>query len=835
MRKVKRWATLMLSMLLLTETASVQAVSFMTGTITEAESESEQEFNPNDSYWEEDSNEQEGSASEEEEVYYDVDLEQWYYNLTAGETVQLVLSTNAPANEITYTSSDETIATVSNTGLVTAVNGGETGWGSATITVTWKSSSGKYTSYDSCTIHVENTLTLDKSSDVIYTKVKTKYKLKAVSNPASKIHWKSSDKRIATVNDSGVITPKKAGNVTITAMAGGISQDCYITVKEPYFELDKTVTAYLKHKLPLNTWMEPSNKITWKSSNPKIATVDAKGVVTGKKKGTVTITAKVNGLTRKCKVTVEEPSISVWQKDISIYAGSIYNLYVNVRPYTAKVKWTSSNNKVVKVDKDGTITALKPGTAKVTASINGGKAVCQIKIVKDTCKLNNTKRIMTAGEKIKIYVQKPSNLWSTNYTVKESNGVVSLSSENGICTVTANTKGNAQVLVSFSVYENGNTVYYRKPCNIKVVNSGISQQQFSIAKGKTKTLKMVNIGEKKEIASIKWSSTAPKIATINASTGVVKGIKSGTAKIKSVVTYMNGKKKTYTATVKVSEPKLSASSVVVALQGNNKITLKGTNEYSNIQWKSSNKSIVAVDIDGTLRPYKTGTATIKVIVDGVTLSCKVYITNPQLENFYARRVVGTQVKIPVKGLHEKSRVTYNSSNTSIASVDNKGNINVVGGGRAEIQVNADGKELTYIVESASQRAIDACDKGYGIISTSRYSQENRMAEGFYDCSSLVFKAYGRNVGMLGGNSAGAPTAAGMAQHMANTGKVLAWTAVSLEQLRPGDLIFYGQQNNGRYLGIYHVSMYYGDGLRLESPLDYYWERDNIVMVARPAP
>ena len=70
---------------------------------------------------------------------------------------------------------------------------------------------------------------------------------------------------------------------------------------------------------------------------------------------------------------------------------------------------------------------------------------------------------------------------------------------------------------------------------------------------------------------------------------------------------------------------------------------------------------------------------------------------------------------------------------------------------------------------------------------------------------------------------------------ASTGKVVSWGPVSVEELRPGDLIFYGLENNGRYLGIYHVSMYYGNGYRLEKPMYNYYERPNIVMIARPVP
>lgn len=287
--------------------------------------------------------------------------------------------------------------------------------------------------------------------------------------------------------------------------------------------------------------------------------------------------------------------------------------------------------------------------------------------------------------------------------------------------------------------------------------------------------------------------------------------------------------------MRVSDPKLKSTTVAAALYGSRGIELKGINSYSNIKWKSKKKSVVTVSADGRLIPQKKGTATVTATVDGKTLSCKVYISNPSLKSDYSALAPGGTAKIALKGLSAKSKVTYKSSNPGVATVNKSGSITAKSGGRSEITVNADGREFTYLVEVASQTAINACIEGNAIISRSTYSQTYRMTEGYYDCSSLVFRAYGRNSGLLGGGFSWAPTAAGMAQHMAATGKVISWGPVPVEELRPGDLIFYGQQNNGRYLGIYHVSMYYGNGYRLEKPMYSYYQRSNIVMVARPVP
>jgi cell wall-associated NlpC family hydrolase len=100
---------------------------------------------------------------------------------------------------------------------------------------------------------------------------------------------------------------------------------------------------------------------------------------------------------------------------------------------------------------------------------------------------------------------------------------------------------------------------------------------------------------------------------------------------------------------------------------------------------------------------------------------------------------------------------------------------------------------------------------------------------------LVFRAYGCDSKLLGGTPSWAPTAATMAAYMERTGKVISYKGIDSSELLPGDLIFYRMKrgSNGRYRNIYHVSMYYGDGYRLEKPLRRYAKESHITMIARP--
>lgn len=140
-------------------------------------------------------------------------------------------------------------------------------------------------------------------------------KLKPVlvpKNSTEKISYSTSDKKVAVVNAKGVITGKKAGTAKITVKSG--SKKYVITVKVTKVKTAKLSGIPAKKSIKkgktykLKAVVTPKNsdeKVTYSSSNKKIATVTAKGVVKGKKKGTVKITVKSGSRKKTCKVTVK--------------------------------------------------------------------------------------------------------------------------------------------------------------------------------------------------------------------------------------------------------------------------------------------------------------------------------------------------------------------------------------------------------------------------------------------------------------------------------------------------------------------------------------------------
>lgn len=216
--------------------------------------------------------------------------------LYSGAAVTLSATTNL-TGDITWKSSDAKVAIVDAKGNVKAVNAG-----TATITATLGKVSATFT------VTVKNpSITAKADSSVIYTKSKTTTKINVVKDGVTgNATFRSSNTKVATVSANGTVKAKKAGKVNITVQVGNYKQVVKITVKKPTMKLVKS-SAKLKKgkKVTIKVKAAPVSKVTFKSSNKKVATVSSKGVVKAKKKGTATITVKCNGITKKFKVTVK--------------------------------------------------------------------------------------------------------------------------------------------------------------------------------------------------------------------------------------------------------------------------------------------------------------------------------------------------------------------------------------------------------------------------------------------------------------------------------------------------------------------------------------------------
>lgn len=333
--------------------------------------------------------------------------------LEVGGTTTLIVNVSpeeAANKEVTWSSSDTGVATIdSSTGFITAVAPGD-----VTITATAKDGSnvsGSHTIKVSAPNVAVTSVALGKTSlelavDGTYTLTAT-VKPDNASNTA--VTWSSSDETIAKVDSTGKVTAVKAGNATITATANSdtnIKASCTVTVSAATVAvtsvtLDKTnLELAVNGTYILKATVAPNNasnkEVTWSSSDATVAKVDGDGKVTALKDGTATITVTAKDGSEKtasCKVTVSNVSaITLDKTSLELAVNGTHTLVATTTPTGAPVTWTSSDATIAKVE-NGKVTALKDGTATITAKAGDKTATCKVTVgtvydpKKDTTKL----------------------------------------------------------------------------------------------------------------------------------------------------------------------------------------------------------------------------------------------------------------------------------------------------------------------------------------------------------------------------------------------------------------------------------------------------------------
>lgn len=216
-------------------------------------------------------------------------------SLAVGESEFLTVE-GADGSLSLWKSSDEKVAAVTSEGKVTGIGGGE-----AVVTASVDGQDLE------CWVRVRS---IQMRAAPKAMQRKSTYILKLEQNNiASKVVWRSSDKKIAAVNSKGRVRAKKCGTVTITAKADGCKAVCKIKIVDARLSAsDLSLVKGGSKKLGVTGI---SQKLTWKSSDPSVASVGKKGKVTAKKEGTAVITAAFDAGSLSCAVTVTDP---IWNK-----------------------------------------------------------------------------------------------------------------------------------------------------------------------------------------------------------------------------------------------------------------------------------------------------------------------------------------------------------------------------------------------------------------------------------------------------------------------------------------------------------------------------------------
>ncbi len=193
------------------------------------------------------------------------------------------------------------------------------------------------------------------------------------------------------------------------------------------------------------------SKVKWSSSNRAVATVNAEGLVKGKKKGIAIITARVGNKSYRCRIGVRQPvnRIKLSKKSVSVKKGKSVKLGATVKPASADnraLSWTSSNESIAVVNSKGKVKGKSEGNAIITARAKDGSGVVSSCMV--TVKGPQKPLVITPGSLQMMIGDYRELSASVNASWASTNQAVATVAQNG--TVIATGIGTAQIMAMSS-------------------------------------------------------------------------------------------------------------------------------------------------------------------------------------------------------------------------------------------------------------------------------------------------------------------------------------------------------------------------------------------------
>lgn len=211
----------------------------------------------------------------------------------------------------------------------------------------------------------------------------------------------------------------------------------------------------------------------------------------------------------------------------------------------------------------------------------------------------------------------------------------------------------------------------------------------------------------------------------------------------------------------------------------------------------------------TVHSWRAGSAVLSIALNNQAFILTVKTSNVKINKISAVIAKKKTVKLKIKGYPGK--IKWKTTKKKIVKISKKGVVKGKKTGNTIVYAEIDGNRIGCVVSVVSakrKKVIDAAKK----IARGTYSQPKRMSKGYYDCSSLVWRAYQKE-GKKFGSASYAPVAADICKWcMGHKKKIkggLSAKNIQKLKLRPGDLMFETGADNGRYKGVYHVEMVVG--------------------------
>ena len=667
-----------------------------------------------------------------------ITLDKQETTIKKGDTVDLKVIYNpedtTDSKDVTWTSSDNTVASVDEDGTVTALKDG-------TTTITAKV--GDLTA--DCIVNVREVPLeeIDLNQNAITLNKGEKSEPLVVSyNPDDTtddktVTWSSSDDDVATV-ENGVITATGAGTATITATVGEFTAECEVTVISPLesitltadrttddLEVDDTVNLTVEYN-PTDTTDDKA--VTWSSSDEDVATVDENGVVTAVSGGTATITATsvVNeNITATCDVRVlkHTTGITLDQSEMTLTKGEIsVPLVVSFEPAdtddSKDVTWSTSDASVADVDTEGRVTAVGAGTVTITATVGEFTAECEVTVISPlesiTLTADRTTDNLEVGDTVNLTVEyNPADTTDDKaVTWSSSDEDVATVDENGVVTAVS---GGTATITAVSAADGEITA----TCDIRVIKhtTGITldQSEMTLMKDEISAPLQVTFipADTDDSKDVTWSSDNTEVAVVDAE-GRVTGISEGTAMI-TATTADGGFTASCTVTVNeihVEDAVLADDTPTELYVGqehllNVVITPENVTDEITYAYASSDETVATVDESGRISAVQAGNTEITVTVTAgeftKELTFDLEVKEIPLEGIAFKEEItpleeGQSAQLEILFNPENTTVdrtvTWLSSDESVATIED-GLVTAVKAGTTTISATVGDKEISY--------------------------------------------------------------------------------------------------------------------------------------------
>ncbi len=660
-----------------------------------------------------------------------------------GATQKLTSSCKNYNGDFLYSSSNTSVANVTNTGEVTAVNSGK-----ATISVQTEPISGsavicrgtfELTVYSNTYAELTS-LSIELEGTTMSPGVKQTAKVKPTPSNAyiePGFKFDSSDYKVLTVDQNGVITAVSDGTATITATSQDgrdIKGTVSVTVKTTTgisvtgLKLQGESTMVVGDKQTLIALITPLDAsqptVTYRSSTESVATVSADGTVTAVGVGTTEITAMTqdgSNVSSSISITVTGKKMEkiTIKGNQNMEVGDTQTLTATVEPANATdhtLKFTSSNTNVLTVSEKGFVSAIAAGTATVTVTAgDGGGASASIAITVTEKQIKVTSiGLNLPGEK-EIGVDETRQITAKVFPFNATNPDLEwFSSDEEILSVDGDgnimglAPGKAIVIVSATdgtgiTARLGITVYEAKGNPTEIALDGNTTMVLDTEQ----TLAVVLTPAKTIMPELEWTSDNENI--LNVSDGVVSADGLGTATI--TASNENGLlRATFTITVvnesvddnetddevffeNVDDPLELKEGESITVQTNFRVDT--STQY--LTWKTSNSVVASVNQKGKITARRYGTATITVATQDGSFKEKLKVIVTKKEYKLTFTNLTSKNKLKLKAGRSKvikyslqadgakaASYTWATSKKSVAKVSEKGKVSGVKKGKAVI-------------------------------------------------------------------------------------------------------------------------------------------------------